>query len=89
MQEAGSALFLFVVFPIVGVRACSTAACSACAVVQTRLWGGLLLTLIIAAVGDRPSLPLGILLALGRRSELPIDPVALRHLHRVHRAACR
>jgi general L-amino acid transport system permease protein len=40
--------------------------------VETRLWGGLFLTLVIAAVGIVGSLPLGILLALGRRSRLPV-----------------
>jgi general L-amino acid transport system permease protein len=40
--------------------------------VETRLWGGLLVTLVISFVGIVGSLPLGILLALGRRSELPI-----------------
>ena len=41
-------------------------------VVETPLWGGLFLTLVIAGVGITASLPLGILLALGRRSDLPI-----------------
>ncbi|MFP1879034.1 amino acid ABC transporter permease [Lonsdalea quercina] len=40
--------------------------------VETRQWGGLTLTIIIAAVGIAGALPLGILLALGRRSEMPI-----------------
>ncbi|UKE82476.1 amino acid ABC transporter permease [Pectobacterium colocasium] len=40
--------------------------------VETYQWGGLTLTLIIAAVGIAGALPLGILLALGRRSTLPI-----------------
>ncbi|WP_411705218.1 amino acid ABC transporter permease [Edaphovirga cremea] len=40
--------------------------------VETRQWGGLTLTLIIAAVGIAGALPLGILLALARRSSLPI-----------------
>ena len=40
--------------------------------VETRLWGGLLVTLVISFTGIIGSLPLGILLALGRRSELPI-----------------
>jgi general L-amino acid transport system permease protein len=40
--------------------------------VETRLWGGLFLTLVIAAVGIVGSLPLGILLALGRRSAMPV-----------------
>ena len=41
-------------------------------VVETHLWGGLMLTLILAVVGIVLSLPLGIVLALGRRSELPV-----------------
>jgi general L-amino acid transport system permease protein len=40
--------------------------------VETSLWGGLLVTLVVAIVGIVASLPLGILLALGRRSKLPI-----------------
>jgi general L-amino acid transport system permease protein len=40
--------------------------------VETTLWGGLLVTIVIASVGIVASLPLGILLALGRRSKLPI-----------------
>jgi general L-amino acid transport system permease protein len=39
--------------------------------VQTSQWGGLMLTLVIAAVGIAGALPLGILLALGRRSKMP------------------
>jgi general L-amino acid transport system permease protein len=41
-------------------------------VVETALWGGLSITLVIAITGIVASLPLGILLALGRRSRLPI-----------------
>jgi general L-amino acid transport system permease protein len=40
--------------------------------VETSLWGGLFITLVIAITGIVASLPLGILLALGRRSSLPI-----------------
>jgi general L-amino acid transport system permease protein len=39
--------------------------------VETSRWGGLLLTLVIAGVGMTAALPLGVLLALGRRSQLP------------------
>lgn len=42
------------------------------AVVPTSNWGGLLLTIVISFVGIVASLPLGIILALGRRSEMPI-----------------
>ncbi len=41
-------------------------------VVTTDQWGGLMLTLIIASVGIVASLPLGVVLALGRRSSMPI-----------------
>ncbi|WP_159709750.1 amino acid ABC transporter permease, partial [Geminicoccus flavidas] len=40
--------------------------------VETNLWGGLFLTLLISFVGIAASLPIGILLALGRRSNMPI-----------------
>ncbi|MBU3056869.1 amino acid ABC transporter permease [Pseudomonas indica] len=39
--------------------------------VPTSRWGGLMLTLVIASVGIAGALPLGILLALGRRSNMP------------------
>lgn len=41
-------------------------------VVPTYQWGGLMLTLLIAFVGIVLALPIGTLLALGRRSELPV-----------------
>nr|WP_299245911.1 amino acid ABC transporter permease [uncultured Halomonas sp.] len=40
--------------------------------VPTRNWGGLMLTLTIAVVGIVGSLPIGVLLALGRRSKMPL-----------------
>lgn len=41
-------------------------------VVRTPKWGGITLTLVIASVAISFSLPLGILLALGRRSRMPV-----------------
>ncbi len=41
-------------------------------VVRTDEWSGLLLTLVVATVGIVAALPLGIVLALGRRSQLPV-----------------
>ncbi|OPX55518.1 amino acid ABC transporter permease [Oceanospirillum multiglobuliferum] len=41
-------------------------------VVETHKWGGLSLTLVLAIVGIVAALPFGVLLALGRRSEMPI-----------------
>ncbi len=39
--------------------------------VSTHKWGGLLLTMVIGVVGIALSLPIGIVLALGRRSDMP------------------
>jgi general L-amino acid transport system permease protein len=41
-------------------------------VVETNQWGGLMLTLILATIGMFFALPFGIILALGRRSAMPI-----------------
>ncbi|WP_105431385.1 amino acid ABC transporter permease [Neorhizobium sp. T6_25] len=38
--------------------------------VPTNLWGGLMVTIVVATVGIATALPVGILLALGRRSQL-------------------
>ena len=40
--------------------------------VDTTLWGGLMLNVILSFIAIAGSLPLGILLALGRRSKLPL-----------------
>jgi len=40
--------------------------------VGTNLWGGLFLTLVISGIGITFSLPAGILLALGRRCDMPV-----------------
>ena len=45
---------------------------SAFPVVKTEYWGGLLVTLVVASVGITCSYPVGIILALGRRSRMPI-----------------
>ena len=39
--------------------------------VSTAQWGGILVTIVVAAVGIVASLPIGIVLALGRRSQMP------------------
>jgi general L-amino acid transport system permease protein len=41
-------------------------------VVDTRLWGGLLVTLVVSVTGIVASMPIGIALALGRRSTIPL-----------------
>ncbi len=41
-------------------------------IVPNNLWGGLMLTMLLAVVGIALSFPLGVALALGRRSNLPV-----------------
>jgi general L-amino acid transport system permease protein len=43
--------------------------------VETSVWGGLLLTFLLALVGIVASFPLGVALALGRQSSLPVVKV--------------
>lgn len=66
------ALYFFVIFPIIAFILLSGWEAIGVTNVPTNLWGGLLVTLVIASVGIVFSLPLGIALALGRRSKLPI-----------------
>ncbi|MBC7584867.1 MAG: amino acid ABC transporter permease, partial [Tardiphaga sp.] len=41
-------------------------------VVATRMWGGLLVTMVVSVTGIVASMPVGIALALGRRSTIPL-----------------
>jgi general L-amino acid transport system permease protein len=41
-------------------------------IVDTALWGGLLVTLVVSVTGIVASMPIGIALALGRRSTIPL-----------------
>ena len=66
----------FVAFPIVGFILLRGSTLLGLPVVDTNLWGGILITLLVSLVGIVFSLPLGVLLALGRRSKLPIVQVA-------------
>jgi general L-amino acid transport system permease protein len=61
-----------VYFPLVFFLIAGTRYIAALPPVESDLWGGLLLTLLLTVVGNVGALPLGILLALGRRSKLPI-----------------
>jgi general L-amino acid transport system permease protein len=68
--KAANALMLFAVFPVAAFFLLVGGAFGL-PYVETRSWGGLLVTLVVAFTGITVSLPLGILLALARRSELP------------------
>ncbi|WP_196258241.1 amino acid ABC transporter permease [Pelagibacterium limicola] len=72
-----AALMFFVVYPIVSYWLMAGGEFlgipgTALRTVPTNQWGGLTLTLIISMIGIIVSMPLGILLALGRQSKLPI-----------------
>lgn len=59
-------------FPLVFLLIAGTKYVATLPPVPSNLWGGLLLTLLLTVVGNFGALPLGILLALGRRSKLPL-----------------
>jgi general L-amino acid transport system permease protein len=42
------------------------------AIVSTGVWGGMMINILLAAIGIAASFPIGVLLALGRRSKLPV-----------------
>jgi len=63
--------FLLLIYPIIAFTLFHGGAFGL-AVVETEKWGGLMLTLILALVGIVAALPGGILLALGRRSQMPV-----------------
>jgi general L-amino acid transport system permease protein len=67
-----TAIYLLVVFPVVAFILLYGAPFLGLPEVETALWGGLMLTLVVALVGMATSLPLGVALALGRRSKLPV-----------------
>jgi len=69
------ALYFFIVLPILSYVLLSGAPLLGLADVTTSLWGGVLVTIVVATVGIVASLPLGILLALARRSSIPVIKV--------------
>ncbi len=62
---------LLLVYPMVGALLLNGGV-SGLPRVETSLWGGLMLTLVIAGVGIVASFPMGVVLALGRRSAMPV-----------------
>ena len=69
-RDLGSGYF-FVVLPISSFILLTGWRAVGLEPVDTALWGGMLVTIVVASVGIVCSLPLGILLALGRRSHMP------------------
>ncbi|MEQ8825916.1 MAG: amino acid ABC transporter permease [Filomicrobium sp.] len=66
------AAYLFVGFPILAYFLLTGAEWMGLDNVPTERWGGLLVTLVVACVGIAASFPIGVLLALARRSDLPL-----------------
>lgn len=64
-------VFLLSAYPVIGFLLLYGGA-PGLPVVETEKWGGLMLTLILSGVGIVGALPGGILLALGRRSRMPV-----------------
>jgi general L-amino acid transport system permease protein len=66
------AIYFFIVLPIVSYILLTGWSVIGLEPVDTVLWGGVLVTIVVASVGIVFSLPLGIALALGRRSRMPV-----------------
>jgi general L-amino acid transport system permease protein len=69
--KAANAIAFFLVFPVVAFFLL-VGGVFGLEYVETRRWGGMLVTLVISFTGIIASLPIGVLLALGRRSDLPV-----------------
>ncbi|HUC51049.1 MAG TPA: amino acid ABC transporter permease [Xanthobacteraceae bacterium] len=66
------AVYFFIVLPVLSYILLSGVPFIGLVGVPTAMWGGILVTIVVATVGIVVSLPLGILLAFGRRSERPV-----------------
>jgi general L-amino acid transport system permease protein len=71
-RRALGAIYFFVVLPVASYVLLHGAPALGLSVVPTSMWGGILVTVVVATIGIVFSLPLGVLLALGRRSGLPV-----------------
>jgi general L-amino acid transport system permease protein len=65
------AMYFFFVLPVASFMLLHGFTPLGLATVDTALWGGMMVTIVVAAVGIVVSLPIGIVLALGRRSRMP------------------
>jgi general L-amino acid transport system permease protein len=63
--------FFFIVYPIITLILL-LGGMFGLVFVETAQWGGLLVTLVISVIGIVASMPIGIVLALGRRSKMPV-----------------
>ena len=75
-RRAWGALLFFIAYPILALVLLRGSSLLGLPIVDTLLWGGIFVSLLTAVVGIVFSLPLGVLLALGRRSPLPVVRMA-------------
>jgi general L-amino acid transport system permease protein len=74
--KRAAAWAFFVVYPVLSFILLVGAPAIGLPHIDTLLWGGVFVSLLTAVVGIVVSLPLGVLLALGRRSQLPVVRLA-------------
>jgi general L-amino acid transport system permease protein len=67
-----AAFFFFVLYPFFAFILLHGLPTIGLVTISTDLWGGIFVSLLVAGVGIVVSLPLGVLLALGRRSDLTV-----------------
>lgn len=67
-----SGLLFLVVFPFATYFLLAGGGFTGLEEVPTEKWGGLMLTLVVAVTGIVASFPIGVVLALGRRSQMPL-----------------
>jgi general L-amino acid transport system permease protein len=70
-RRALGALYFFIALPVCSFIMLHGWPAIGLPLVDTVLWGGVLVTIVVASVGIVVSLPIGIVLALGRRSSMP------------------
>jgi general L-amino acid transport system permease protein len=75
-RRAWGALLFFIAYPILALILLRGSSLLGLPIVDTLLWGGIFVSLLTAVVGIVFSLPLGVLLAVGRRSPLPVVRMA-------------
>ena len=66
------AVYFFIVLPVLSFVLLHGFPLIGLVDVPTTLWGGVLVTIVVATVGIVASLPIGVFLALGRRSDIPV-----------------
>jgi general L-amino acid transport system permease protein len=72
LDEVAQRNIVRVAFVALFLVACILVSMLSFSFVRSGLWGGMFLTLVISGIGITFSLPAGILLALGRQSDLPV-----------------